>query len=282
MRQGAGWTSERHPVAVWSRRSPGLGSVRLRSCRGLLIAPGGVCPAEPLDTIPPVGFSSQWSGCQDAWLLAIAGLRPRLGVHPTQSAVRGPGVQLSGSRCPAVWGPGVQPSGVQPVQCPVVWLPRPDAAVQPVRCLARPASSRLVSVRRSQRLVPRRPGGRDGGHLGTAGQRSRLDPVELHVVRPRPRRLSRQPARGGLDAGTAAEVVWRPAGGRRPRTGRVMVGREAAPDRPGRAGPPRGRPVAGDCGRAGELAGAMLRHGTVWAATWGLGPRLLCVVVAGP
>jgi hypothetical protein len=68
-------------------------------------------------------------------------------------------------------GPGVQPSGVRPVQCPVIWLPGPDAAVRPAGVQPVPASSRLVAVRPPgrSRLVPRPPGGGDGGDLATAG-----------------------------------------------------------------------------------------------------------------
>jgi hypothetical protein len=56
-----------------------------------------------------------------------------------------PSSSASTIRCPpipsAVRGPGVQPSGVQPVQCPVIWLPRPGPAVPAVWCPARPASA---------------------------------------------------------------------------------------------------------------------------------------------
>jgi hypothetical protein len=137
VRQGAGWTSERHPAAVWSRRSPGLGSVRLQSCRGLLIAPRRCLPG---------GASGQHP--TGRLLVAVVGMPGCLAAVHRRSAstigcplipVRcpGSGVQLSGSRCPAVWGPArpvsspSSPSSVQPVQCPVVWLPRPDAAVRP-------------------------------------------------------------------------------------------------------------------------------------------------------
>jgi hypothetical protein len=60
----------------------------------------------------------------------------------------------------------------------------------------RPAGVRPAGVYPSALSHPSRPAsasGSDGGTPGTAGQRSRLDPVAFHVVRPRPRRLGRWP-----------------------------------------------------------------------------------------
>jgi hypothetical protein len=111
------------------------------------------------------------------------------------------------SRCPA--RPVSSPSGVQPVHCPVIWLPRPDAAgrpggVQPVRCPAgwcppgwcpspsgRPAVCCLPSPCRI-RLVPRQPvvamgDTRYGGAAVTTGS------SRVPCVRPHSRRLGRRP-----------------------------------------------------------------------------------------
>ena len=189
-----------------------------------------------------------------------------------------------GSRCPAVRCPAVQ--------CPVIWLPRPDAVVQPagvqpvrrpaVWCPARPASSRLVSARRPgrSRLVPRPPGGGDGGDLGTAGSghdwiesSSRWSGPVLGGSVDGPRRHGcGHRCGGGVQAGGGAPAAD---------LGRVVLRREAAPDRPGRPDRREGRcrwPLR--WGR--ELAGAMLPHGTVRGRPSGLEPRLLCVVIAEP
>ena len=185
---------------------------------------------------------------------------------------------------PPVRGPGVQPSGVQPVRCPIIWLPRPDAAVRPS---GRPVSSpsgvqRLVSVRPPgrSRLVPRQPGGGDGD---TSVRRAAVTTGSSRVpCGPAPSPAARSTARGGMDAGTAAEVVWRPAGERRRRTraGVCPGGRLHRPT--GQARPPRGAPVAGDCARAGELVEARRcpRHRV--GRPSGLEPRLLFVVDAEP
>ena len=183
------------------------------------------------------------------------------------------------SRCPArpVSGQLAPSSGRG---CPAGWCP------------ARPASGGLVSspsgVQRPvsarppgrSRLVPRQPGGSDGGQLGTAGQRSRLDRVEFRVVRPRPQR--RSTARGGMDAGTAVEIVWRPAGsvGRGPGPGCASAGGCTRPTRQAR--PPRGAPCRWRLrlGRGWLRRDVAARHRV--GGHLGLGLRLLCVVVAEP
>jgi hypothetical protein len=157
-------------------------------------------------------------------------------------------------------GLGVPPSGVQsdvqPVRCPVIWLPRPDAAVRPagVQPVRRPASG----VCPSARSQPSRPASAGWWRWGTArygGQRSRPDRLEFGVVRPRPQR--------SVDG--RPEEAWMPAplrrscGDRRGSVGRGLVGwclGEAAPETDQAGRPPRGRPIAGDCAGAGELAEA--------------------------
>jgi hypothetical protein len=197
---------------------------------------------------------------------------PLLGVHPTRSAVRGPGVQPSG-----VQPSGVQPSGVQPVQCPVIWLPRPGAAVQPagVQPVRRPAAwcppVQCLSVRcLSVRSQPSRPAAAGWWRWGTpryggAAVAAGSDRVEFHVVRPRP--AARSAARAGMDTSTAAEVVWRPAGERQPRTWPGGLRWEAAPtDQAGQAAA-RTRPVAGDGARQGSWLRACFRAsaGSCWS-----------------
>jgi hypothetical protein len=172
---------------------------------------------------------------------------------------------------PAVRGPGVQPAGVRPVQCPVIWLPRPDVAV-------RPAGG--CPSARSQPSRPASAGWWRWGRPRYGGQRSRLDRVEFHVVRPRPRRLGRRPEEHGC--GHRCGVVCRPAGERRPRTwaGWCFGGRLHPSDRAGQTaarGACRWRLRSG-----GGVAGAMLPHGTVRGGHLGLEPRLLCVVIAEP
>jgi hypothetical protein len=184
----------------------------------------GVCPAELLGSIPAVGSSSPWSGCQDACLLSIASLCPLLGVHPTRPAVR---------------GPGVQSSGVQPVQCLGIWLPRPDAAVrpagvQPVRRPARPASSRLEAVRPPgrSRLVPCPPDGGDGRDLGAAG--SGQDWIESSSRWSGPVPAARSTARGAWMRAPLRSRVQAGGGASAADLGWVVLRREAPPDRAGR------------------------------------------------
>jgi hypothetical protein len=181
----------------------------------------------------------------------VAGPRPPFGVRPIRSVVQ---VQLSS--CPVSSPSSVRSSGPSSGRgCPAGWCP------------ARPASSRLVSVRPVAAVSSRPPGGGDGD---TSVRRAAVTTGSSRVrCGPAPFLAARSTARGGLDAGTAAEVVWRPAGGsvdRGPGPGGARAGGYGRPTR--QAGPRRGRPVAGDCARAGELAGARLPHGTVWAASW--------------
>ncbi len=127
----------RHVTLQLSGRGGGqaLGNVPSAELSRLLIAPGGVCPAELPDGTPAVGASSQLSGCQDACHAVRRRPRPPVGVHPSVSSsgvqvssrpVSSPsGVRTSGSLIPdsAVRPSGVQSSGVQPVRRPAVWCP---------------------------------------------------------------------------------------------------------------------------------------------------------------
>jgi hypothetical protein len=116
----------------------------------------------------------------------------------------------------AVRGPGVQPSGVQPVQCPVIWF-LVRTRLSGGWCPARPASSRLVSVR-PVAAVSRQPGGGDGD---TSLRRAAVTTgsSRVRVVRPRPQRLGRRPEEawmrarcgGRVAAGggaSAADLAW--------------------------------------------------------------------------
>jgi hypothetical protein len=165
-----------------------------------------------------------------------------------------------GSRCPA--RPASGPSGVQPVQCRVYLAPSSGRGCPAGWCPARPVSSRRVSVRpvaavssRVRRVVAM-------GRPRSGGQRSRLDRVEFHVVRPRPRRLGRRPEAHGC--GHRCEVVCRPAGERPPRTwaGWCFGGRLHPTGRAGQtAAGGGGLSLATALGRG--VAGARLPHGTV-------------------
>jgi hypothetical protein len=149
-----------------------------------------------------------------------------------------------GSRCPAVRCPARPVSGYLASSsgrgCPAGWCP------------ARPASSRLVSVRPPgrSRLVPRPPGGGDGGDLGTAG--SGNDWIESSSMRSGPSPAARSTARGAWMrvplrrwcAGRRGSV------GRGPGPGGASAGGRTRPTGQGRR--PRGAPVAGDCAWAGE------------------------------
>ena len=206
--------------------------------------------------MPAVGSSSPWSGCQDT-----CGPSPvcvHLGVHPTRSAVR---------------GPGVQPSGVQPVQCPIIWLPRPDAAVrpagvQPVRGPAvwcppvRPVAAVPSSVSRVVAM----------GTLGTAGQP--CGPASSPAARSMPEET--------LDAGTAAEVVCRPVGECRRRTwaGVCSGGRLHPADQASQTAARVGRRRRPRSGR--ELVEARRCRTAPCGRPCGLESRLLSVVVAEP
>jgi hypothetical protein len=180
---------------------------------------------------------------------------------------------------PAVQGPGVQPSGVQPVQCPAIWLSRPDAAVQPagvqpVRCPAvwclsvRPVTGVSSHVRRVVAIG--RP--RDGGAAVLTGS-SRVS-------------CGPAPVPGGSVDGPEEAWLWAPLR-------RSCAGRRGSVSR----GPGPGGASAGGCTRptdqAGQtaargacrwrlrsgrrLVGAMLRMARVRRPS-GPGPRLLCVV----
>jgi hypothetical protein len=199
-------------------------------------------------------------------LLSIASLRPLLGVHPTRPAVR---------------GPGVQPSGVQPVQCPVIWLPRPDAAVRPagVQPVQRPAvwclSVRPVAAvsSRVRRVVAMGETSVRRAAVTTGSSQVPCGPA-------RPRRLGRRPEEhgcgyrcaGGVQAGGGASAAD---------LGRVVLRREAAPDRPGRADGREERlslATAPGQGSGWRDVAARPRAG----GHLGLEPRLLCVVVVEP
>jgi hypothetical protein len=161
-------------------------------------------------------------------------------------------VHRRGSRCPA--RPVSSLSGVQPVHRPVIWLPHPDAAVrpagvQPVRPVAAVSScvSRVVamgdsSVRRAA--------------VTTGSSRVPCGPARAPAAR--------STARGGMDAGTTAEVVWRSAGECRPRTwaGWCFGGRLRPTDQ---AGQTAARGARRWRLRSGRGAGwrATLPHGTV-------------------
>ena len=236
VRRRADRTAEGHHSCL-ARRCPAPG--RILYCGAVLIAdrPTQRLPGGASGQHPGGRSSSPWSGCLDACLLSIASLCPLLGVHLTRPAVQGPGVPPS----------GVQPSGVQAVRCPGrpvsgCLAPLSGRGCPAIWCPARPASSRLVSVRPPgrSRLVPPQPGAGGGGTPGTARQRSRLDRVEFQVDwSPSP--AAGSTARGGMDAGTAAEVGCRPAGsvGGGPGPGRAGAGGCTRATRQAR--PPRGR-----------------------------------------
>ncbi len=163
--------------------------------------------------------------CVHSWVSTQPG--PPSGVQVSSRPVSSPSsVRLSGSLA----GRG----------CPAGWCP------------ARPASSHLVSLRPPgrSRLVPRPPGGGDGGDLGTAG--SGHDWIEWSS-------MWSGPVPGGwvddarsMDAGTAAESCAGRRGsvGRGPGPGGALAG--GCTRATGQAIPPRGAPVAGDCARAGR------------------------------
>jgi hypothetical protein len=160
-------------------------------------------------------------------------LCPLLGVHPTRPAVPGP--------------------GVQPVQCPVIWLPRPDAAVRPagVQPVRRPAVRRL-SVRPVAAVSSASAGWWRWGRPRYGGQRSRLDESSSMWSGPSPG--GSVDARGAwMRAPLRSRVQGRRGSvGRGP--GRVVLQREAAPERPGRPDRREGR------------CRWRLRSGTEWLA----------------
>jgi hypothetical protein len=196
-------------------------------------------------------------------MLSTAALRPPFGVHQA-----GP---------PS--GPGVRPSGVQPSSV------RPSGSLVRVRLSGRPMSSpsgaQPSGVCPSARSHPvwSTSAGRWGWRTRrTAGQLSRLERVEVHVAGPLPQAAVDGPRRPGC--ATVAQVEWRPAGERRPRTGRGGAsaggcGRPArSPDR--REGAPSLRPRRGQGSWPAREVAARYRVG----CQLGLEPRLLCVVVA--
>jgi hypothetical protein len=178
-------------------------------------------------------------------------------------------------------GPGVQPSGVQPVQCPVIWLPGPDAAVRPagVQPVRRPAvwwlSVRPVAAvsSRVRRVVAMGETSIRRAAVTTGSSR-----VPCGPARPR---AARSTARG----------AWMRAPLRRSCAGRRgSVGRRSGPGgasaggctrATGQARPPPRAPVAGDCAGAGEWLARGCRTAPCGAAIW-LEPRLRCVVMAEP
>ena len=181
------------------------------------------------------------------------------------SAQPGPpsGVQVS-SR------PVSSPSGVQPVQCPVIWLPRPDAAVRPsgVQPVRRPAvwcppvrPVAAVSSRVSRVLAMGETSVRRGsGHDWIESSSMWSGPVPGGSVDGPRRHGCGHRCGGRVQAG----------GGASPRTwaGWCFGGRLHPTDQAGQTAAR--APVAGDCARAGELAGAMSPHGTVRGGHLGL------------
>jgi hypothetical protein len=145
-----------------------------------------------------------------------------VGVHPS---VRGPGVQPS----------GVQPSGVRTSGSLVSGPSVRPSDVQPVRRSACPGFSRPVSVRPPVASVWSRvsPAAALGGHLGTAGQSSRLERIEFHVVRPRPSGSVDGPGRPGCGHRCGGHVEASGGTSAADLAG-LCSGGVAAADRPGR------------------------------------------------
>ena len=178
-------------------------------------------------------------------------------VHHWVSTQPGP---PSESRCPAVRCPAGPVSGYLARSsgrgCPAGWCP------------ARPASSRLVSVRPPgrSRLVPRPPGGGDGGDPGTAG--GGHDWIESSSMWSGPVPGGSVDGPRSMDAGTAAESCagrWGSVG-RGPGPGGASVG--GCTRATGQARPPPGAPVAGDCAGAGEWLARGCRTAPCGAAIW--------------
>jgi hypothetical protein len=172
----------------------------------------------------------------------------------------------SGSRCPAVRCPAVR--------CPDIWLPRLRSLCPAVWCPARPASSLSrvqpsgvrPSARRIRR-VPRQPG---GGALGDTLVR-RGNPHawnESSSMWSGPVPAARSMARVGLDAGTAAEVVCRPAGERLPRTwpGCARAGWLRPTDQGGQTAAR--APIASDCARQGCWLKRDVPAPAAWLPPW--------------
>jgi hypothetical protein len=116
------------------------------------------------------------------------------------------------------------------------------------------------------RLVPRPPGGGDGGDLGTAG--SGHDWIQSSSMWSGPVPGGSVDGPRSMDAGTAAESCAGRRGsvGRGPGPGGASAGGCTRPT--GQARPPRGVPVAGDCARAGEWLARCCRTAPCGAAIW--------------
>ena len=191
---------------------------------------------------------------------SVAGLRPPLGVHPpvppsgvqvssrpvSSRPVSGRLAPSSGSGCPAVW--------CQPVRRPAVWCP----SVRPIASISSPSA-----------------GGGDGDTSVRPGQPSRLERGEFMWSGPSP--AARSTARVGLDAGNPGRPgrgqrcggrVEASGGASAADLGRVVLGREAAADRPGRPDRRKGRPVAGDCARQGCWLKRDVPAPAAWLPPW--------------
>jgi hypothetical protein len=151
------------------------------------------------------------------------------------------------------------PSGVQPVPGPAVRCP----SVRPSHP-SRPASAR------------RR---RFGGHLGTAGQSSRLERIEFHVVRPRSSGSVDGPGRPGCGHRCGGRVEASGGASAADLAG-LCSGGVAAADRPGRPDRRKGAHRQ-RLRQAGVLAEARRSRTRRVAATLA-GARLLSVVVVEP
>jgi hypothetical protein len=179
-------------------------------------------------------------------------------------------------------GPGVQPSGVQPVQCPVIWLPGPDAAVRPagVQPVRRPAvwclSVRPVAAvsSRVRRVVAMGETSVRRAAVTTGSSRVPCGPAPSPAARSTARGAwMRAPLRSRVQAGGGAS----PAD-----LGRVVLRREAAPERPGRPDRREGRlSLATALGRGSGWRDVAARH-RAGGGHLGLEPRLRCVVIAEP
>ena len=177
-----------------------------------------------------------------------------VGVHPS---VR---VQVSSrpvSSCPV--SGQLAPSSPVPLSGRLVSSP---SGVQPVRGPA----VRCPSARRIRR-VPRQPG---GGALGDTSVR-RGNPHawnESSSMWSGPVPAARSTARVGLDAGTAAEVVWRPAGERLPPTwpGCARAGWLRPTDQGGQTAAR--APIASNCARQGCWLKRDVPAPAAWLPPW--------------
>jgi hypothetical protein len=104
------------------------------------------------------------------------------------------------------------------------------------RLVSSPSGVQPSGVCPSARSQPSRPASAGWWRWGRpryGGQRSRLDRVEFHVVRPRPR-AARSTARGAWMRAPLRSRVQAGGGASAADLGRVVLRREAAPERPGR------------------------------------------------